>query len=280
MSLPVSPLKLPSSLNGQPNGKIDPSLMVALHPRGSLHTLAARAWNALVAECGKKGLPLTFTYGGMYRTYQEQYNLFLARYTTAVVSTSRKWWDGRWWYLKPGNAMAAVPGTSNHGLGLAIDCAFDRDPSDGLGPDDAASIASHPQFPWFRDNIARFGFSFEAQSEPWHIRYVAGDSLPQAVKDFEQGLIPSFPPFAPEKGQFGLWPIAPKPTVKFGDEGDVVKYLQGVLKKKGYAIGRIHGRFGKNTEKQVTAFQKDHFLTADGWVGNKTWRVIDQAAGS
>lgn len=282
MTLPVAPMKLPANLAEQPNGKIDPSLMVALHPRGSLHVAAARAWKALVAECGKVGLPLTFTYGGMYRTYDEQYSLFISRYTTAASSTaSRKWWDGRWWFLKPGMAMAAVPGTSNHGLGLAIDCAFDTDPRDGLGPDDAAAIAAHPQFNWFRDNISRFGFSFEVQSEPWHIRYVAGDALPQAVKDYEQSLLPTFPPFDPEKGKFGLWPIAAKPAVKMNDEGDVVRYLQGVLLKTGhYNTDKLRGRFGTGTERAVRSFQKDNGLTADGWVGQKTWKVIDQAAAS
>jgi len=38
---------------------------------------------------------------------------------------------------------------------------------------------------WMLQNIEKFGFSWEVQSEPWHIRYCAGDNIPQAVLDFE-----------------------------------------------------------------------------------------------
>lgn len=276
MVLPVSPMVLPSSLLNQANGQLDPSLLVSIHPRGQLHITAVRAWKALVAECGKQGLPLTFTYGGCYRTYAEQEWLFRSRYTTTYISgASRKFWQGMWWYLKPGNAMAAVPGTSNHGLGLAIDTAFDTDPTDGLGPDDAAAIANHPKFLWFRDNIIRFGFSFEAQSETWHIRYVAGDNIPQAVLAFENAVIPNFPPFVPEKGLWGIYPVANKPGVKYGSKNDFVKYLQGVMKLKASQPITIDGDFGPKTEAAVKNVQSFFHLVADGLVGPKTWALID-----
>jgi hypothetical protein len=33
-------------------------------------------------------------------------------------------------------------------------------------------------------NAQRFGFSWELQSEPWHLRFVAGDVTPEAVKSW------------------------------------------------------------------------------------------------
>lgn len=211
MALPIVTAILPSDLRGQENGKLDLSLLVALHPRGLMHHHVARGWKALVAAAGEQGLPLTFTYGGMYRLYIDQYNLFMSRYqTTPIAGRPTKTFQGKTWYLKPGMATAAVPGTSNHGWGCAIDTAFDTDPSDGLGPDDAASISSHPLFGWFRDNAIRFGFSFELQSEPWHIRWVVGDTVPQAVLDFEY-----VPPVVP--------PVNPGPEPDY--DGDTMLYI-------------------------------------------------------
>jgi hypothetical protein len=283
MTLPIANVVLPHSLIGQANGNLDPSLLVNIHPSGKLHVLAARAFKAFVDACGKQGIPLTFTYGGCYRTYPQQEALFRQRYTTTPLSgTSRKFWQGMWWYLKPGLAMAAVPGTSNHGLGLAIDTALDSDPKDGLGPDDAVAITLSPKFIWFRDNAIRFGFSFESQSEPWHIRYVAGDAIPQAVLDFEHGVLnpptpTPLPPFDPAKGQWGLYPIANKPVAKYGDRGDYIKYLQGVaeLKAGQTAIGPIDGAFGHQTELGVKNIQAFFKLVPNGIVDAATWKVID-----
>ena len=57
---------------------------------------------------------------------------------------------------------------SRHMLGLAVDVAN----------------ANGKILKWLLDNEDRFGFSHEVQSEPWHIRYVAGDNVPVAVVEF------------------------------------------------------------------------------------------------
>jgi LAS superfamily LD-carboxypeptidase LdcB len=62
----------------------------------------------------------------------------------------------------------AVPGTSNHNLGIAIDIAH----------------ASGARLAWLLKNAQDFGFSWEVQSEPWHLRYVAGDNVPLRVKEW------------------------------------------------------------------------------------------------
>jgi hypothetical protein len=282
--LPVVAVQPIADLANQPNGALDPSLMVALHSRGSLHHQVARAWKALVAACAAQGLPLTFTYGGMYRTYAEQVTLFKQRYTTSFIAGQpRKWWQNQWWYLRKdpvtGRSLsgAAVPSTSNHGWGRAIDAAFDNDPTDGIGPDDATGITGHPKWAWFRDNVGRFGFSFEDQSEPWHIRYFSS-TLPQAVLDFEKSLLPVFPPFYPANGQWSLYPLAKKPAAKLGDKGDYIKYLQGVLHLKCSQPLVINGVFDAATEKAVRNMQKFFGLSVDGWVGAQAWATIDWLA--
>lgn len=193
MPLTVIPVTFPRDLEGVQNGKLPASLLVEVGLRGRLHQLAARAWFALCAEGKTKGWHLTYTFGGCYRTYEEQRTLFLQRYQMEpIAGRPTKVWEGVVWYQKPATAMAAVPGTSNHGLGLAIDAALDNDLSDGVGPGDASSIA--PALGWFHDAALRYGFSFEAQSEPWHIRYVSGDRIPDAVLAYEDSLKPKPPP--------------------------------------------------------------------------------------
>lgn len=219
MTLPIYPVVMPSDLAGLANGKLPASVLTQVHARGVLHKNAARCWKAFVSACDEQGLPLTFTYGGMYRTYAEQETLFRSRYSPSGTLGDCKTWNGVSWCKIPVNgkkpATAAVPGTSNHGWGLAIDCAFDTDPTDGLGPDDAAAITAHPKFTWFRDNAIRYGFSFELQSEPWHLRLVSGDSIPQAVLEFEAGAFP--PPAVPTRPVTGYAVIAVADKLEFAE---------------------------------------------------------------
>lgn len=187
MTLPIAPVTLPSDLAGQANGRLAPGLLRAVPGGGQLHHLAARAFAALAdAAMVNASMGLTYTYGGCYRTYSQQETLFRSRYAVGGPGGGCKGWNGQTWCKKSSNlATAATPGTSNHGLGLAIDTAYDSDLSDGVGPDDAAAVTAHPGWPWLLANAHRFGFSWELQSEPWHIRYVTGDAIPAAVLEWE-----------------------------------------------------------------------------------------------
>lgn len=193
MALTVLPVLMPRDLDGIQNGHLPAHLLVDVGLRGRLHQLAARAWAALRAEGATKGYHLTYTFGGCYRSYADQRTLFLQRYQMEpIAGRPSKLWEGVVWHQKPGTAMAAAPGTSNHGLGLAVDAALDNDLSDGVGPGDASSIV--PALAWFHDAALKYGFSFEAQSEPWHIRYVSGDRVPASVIAYEDSLRPPPPP--------------------------------------------------------------------------------------
>lgn len=287
----VIPVRLPLDLVDQSPGNLDPSLLVSIHPRGKLHHLAADAWRASVAACGQIGLPLTWIYGGMYRTAQGQLDLWYRRWTTEVQhhadgsETDRRFWDGRWWWLKPGAAPSGTPGSSWHERGLAVDCAYDTDPLDGLNPEDAGAIIRHPKWDEFVPLMLAHGWSWENRPtagspggrEPWHVRYIAGDRVPQPVKDWKAGAVAQLPPFDPGKRQWSIWPVVHKSAAKRGDTGDRVKYLQGVLKALGYTIV-IDGRFGPATERVVRQYQSARHLTVDGWVGDQTWTAVDADA--
>lgn len=185
MTLPVATLHLPADLKNQINGRINISLLdacgvvnltnPAVRRDWQMHHLASRAMQAMIATCG-----FEVRATGTYRTYDQQVSLFTARYQLQPIPKRPiKSWQGKNWYQKPGVAMAAVPGTSNHGLGLAIDFAEERD-----GDIEAESISAG-FVAWLIKNAYTYGYSAEAQSEPWHWRYVAGDNIPAAVLNFE-----------------------------------------------------------------------------------------------
>lgn len=188
MSLPVLPMVRPASLYGQRNGLLSASILEETPGQAGgsgvlLVKPAARAWRALCAAAARDGHVLKIGWpNSAYRPYADQERIFRDRYTTTYLpGRPSKLWQGRRWYQRPGTAVAAVPGTSNHGWGLAVDVGEERDGDAGTESVDSGTVA------WLVANEHRFGFSHELQSEPWHIRYVTGDSIPPAVLAFERG---------------------------------------------------------------------------------------------
>lgn len=66
---------------------------------------------------------------------------------------------------------------------------------------------------------------------------------------------------------------APKRTLRRGNRGSEVKYLQYLLILGGYKVS-ADGVFGLNTQNAVLAFQKDVGITEDGVVGRVTWDYL------
>jgi len=179
VTLPVEPIDYPAALAGQSNGRLASSILATVGPVTLLAATATRCWLAMVAAATDDGISLAPTSpADTYRTYAQQEALFLSRYQRdyepGVTSDSSKLWNGvRWWRLAD-VATAAVPGTSNHGWGLAVDVAH----------------ATGARLEWLAVNAPRFGWSWEAgivDSEPWHIRVTRGDNMPAAVLAYEQG---------------------------------------------------------------------------------------------
>jgi cell wall-associated NlpC family hydrolase len=128
---------------GYPNGLIPPSAMCAVGAGShQLRCDAAAAYRALSsAYAGAFGGPICIT--DSYRTYASQVTLY-----------------GQ----KP--ALAAVPGTSNHGWGLAVDLCG------------GIERFGTPQYAWMVANAGRFGFLHptwadpgNGREEPWHWEY-------------------------------------------------------------------------------------------------------------
>lgn len=176
--LPVSKVRMPACLKGVENGKLPANL---LHKcgvgNGTMVLPAARSMRALAYAARQAGFELTHV--GAYRPYDRQRDLFLQRYVPyELPGRPTKIWDGVTYWQKPKTAMAAVPGTSNHGWGLAIDLAEKKNGKTvSLGGECLS---------WLLANASRYGICWEAQSEPWHVRLFTGDKIPQAVLDFEK----------------------------------------------------------------------------------------------
>ena len=73
--------------------------------------------------------------------------------------------------------------------------------------------------------------------------------------------------------------LPPRPTVRQGDRGVYVRYLQEKLTSKLYPLGTIDGIFGNATRQAVVAFQQENGLTPDGIVGPLTWGMVSVIGG-
>jgi UDP-N-acetylmuramoyl-tripeptide--D-alanyl-D-alanine ligase len=170
---PVVKVVLCSHLKGVKPGDLPPELLRPIEGKGKLHHCAADAYEAMDAAANAEGIDLAPTsQADTYRSLETQEYGFYSRYTDKpgkkLLKQTPRIYKGKAWYLKKGLAPMAVPGTSNHNLGIAVDIAN----------------ASGKRLEWLMKHAQRFGFSWEVQSEPWHLRYVAGDTTPEAVKEW------------------------------------------------------------------------------------------------
>lgn len=177
--LPIRPMQRPSILSGQVNGKLDVSVLqrtpgIGNTPDVILCKTAARCWRALAFNADIAGHTLAISHApNAYRPYFIQERIFLQRYTTIPNGDRPRTWQGKKWYKKPGVAAAAVPGTSNHGWGLAID--LGEYTPEGVHSLDQATLE------YLVSTAHIYGWSWELESEPWHVRCVVGDFIPPAV---------------------------------------------------------------------------------------------------
>ncbi len=127
-------MPVPSEIAVFGNGQVPDHAMQHLEAQHN-HRLAppaAAAWDSAVRAAAADGVELRIT--DSYRPYAEQVDL-----------AERKG-------LYSQGGLAATPGTSNHGWGLAVD----------------ADVTEPATLAWLRTNGARFGFVETSDREPWH----------------------------------------------------------------------------------------------------------------
>lgn len=127
------PMPVPSELEAYGNGRIPSGALQSIGQGGHvLFAPAAEAWTGAVAAAAADGITLRIT--DSYRTYEQQVDLV----------------ERKGLYSEGG--YGAVPGTSNHGWGLAVD----------------ADVNDPATLSWLRSNGYRFGFVEAVPREPWH----------------------------------------------------------------------------------------------------------------
>jgi len=177
MFYPVVAVKFCKHLVGKKPSEISEDILKKCSGGGKMELCAADAWNAMVLAAAKDNVVLKPTsIGDQYRSIEQQTRSFLQRYQKEPVTNSKtRTWNNVKWWLKKGFAPLAAPNDdaktcSRHMLGLAVDVAN----------------ANGKILGWLLENETKYGFSHEIQSEPWHIRYVAGNKIPQPVQDYLQ----------------------------------------------------------------------------------------------
>lgn len=177
MGFPMRTIQRSSLLAGERNGDITASKMTAYAglsggPTVTLLSPTARKFRAMRASALTHAI--TLNAAGPYDSFRPlwmQQRIFYDRYSsTQNFGCGSKYCGGRTWYKRCGEAVAACPGTSNHGWAGAIDVAN----SYGARLD------------WMVANAVDFGFCWEIQSEPWHLVDYTGDTIPDRVLAWER----------------------------------------------------------------------------------------------
>jgi hypothetical protein len=184
----------------------------------------AAAWNAMGAEIEREEGIVIRVNGpdSAYRTFARQ----------------QFWKD--YWCSRGACQNAATPGTSNHGLGWAVDV-----------PDyvSALMVRYGAKYGWRRE-------CSDAPWEGWHWKWCGGWSGKDPGPDGKSG--PSYP------------------TLRRGDHGPAVKRAQKHLRRWNLGLDRptADGSYGEGTGRAVRQFQATHNLKPDGVIGARTWQKL------
>jgi peptidoglycan hydrolase-like protein with peptidoglycan-binding domain len=264
--LPVAKATIPGWVKDFGNGLVPPERMVKVAPirNGYLVPEAARAWRRFQDAAKQAGFTLTMT--GSFRTYDGQVRLFLSRFQETPTDRVSKTFQGKTYWLKPNVDEAATPGSSNHGWGCAVDMALD---SYGKGQ---RAVRQSPSFlQWAIANAAAHGWSWELQSEPFHVRYVGGEEDPQGPAPVPATTQTTTPQPATPTDPTTIPATLPQPELKRGAQGPEVIKLQELCMARGWGkLEEATGLFGIRTKVAVKAMQRAIGAGVDGGYGPKT----------
>jgi hypothetical protein len=139
----AGPLQPPEALASFGNGRIPTSLLESIGQGDHrLSADAAAAFKAMAADARRAGVTLPVS--DSYRSLDEQ---------MAMADREGRYAEG---------GLAAEPGTSAHGWGLAVDLDLNTRSSK-----------------WMRENASKYGFVEDVAREPWHWTYRAPPTSPR-----------------------------------------------------------------------------------------------------
>jgi Putative peptidoglycan binding domain/D-alanyl-D-alanine carboxypeptidase len=208
------------------NGKLSSSELATI-PGGQLSKPAAKAWNAF-GRCCKATHGVVISVNDSYRPLGAPGDLARGHWS--------QW--AAWERYQQGGNLAAYPGTSNHGLGLAVDC-----------PSDTQSAIHQwgAPFGWSK------GWS-DAPSENWHFRYADEHATRSVITRWSEAQV--------------------NDPIGLGDTGPGVKALKALMRKKGFFPHPLSTFFGAPSVWWLKRFQKSRRLKPDGIAGPATWAAL------
>lgn len=264
--LPYIKMVLPKEVEKVGNGKLTPAMLKKVKTGGVMWTNAADAFNKMYDDALAAGFKLRNV--GDFRPFEAQLAMFKDRYSLKdegrKPTVTRKY-EGKTWYLKKGKAPSGTPGTSNHGLGLAIDLGYEVK--------GALTSMGGKCFDWMCENAPKYGFYLQGNDpkspefEAWHWQYCLGD---KKAPIFE-GASPA-PAAAPAPAPAAPAPAASGPAfpgdLDVGSKGEAVKLVQAKIGAK------ADGDFGPKTGEAVSKWRVANGMSAGTKVGPKVWKAM------
>jgi hypothetical protein len=210
----------PTKLTGVTNGKLPGAQLVRVNASCTAYKQVAGSIAGLLAAANKAGIRL-----GTSECYRD--------YAGQVYQRSA--WCGRGIC-----ANAAIPGTSNHGWGKAVD----------LNVGGSAVTFNGSTFSWLMLHAGAYGFIHPdgVSGEAWHWEWVGDGGTMHGT---------------PVKQDLWSWPM------RAGVSGEDVKAVQQALRAQGLPVG-VDGDYGPNTTNGVSFFQHAHRLPVTGAVDLNT----------
>lgn len=233
---------VPTTILGHADGSIIPNSPATLRKD------AAASWNRARKDV-KKRTGYTLGLRGWNRTLAEQQRFFFQRYIPQTFGgKDARWYRGRR-YVRVRGAAAAIPGTSNHGWGLAVDV----DNYGGVGqfnnPRRLKTFAILAQHGW-SDTEGR------SIREPWHLVYVPGRDKHKPKPRRTLTL----------DGKLGKGTVAEWQKQRRTRRDGVISVRSSLIRSVQSAINRKSGHGGFRLKKGP--------LTVDGILGRRTWKAI------
>ena len=154
-------------------GELPANMLVDVKPYGKLLFSVADCWLAWRDRAFAEGIK-TFkptSANDCYRSYSTQMVAWNQRMTTVPqAGKTPRVFQGKNWWLKDGFAPIAQPGKSNHNWGISVD----------------VSEASGARLEFMKATALDYGFSWELDSEPWHVNCYNADVIPALVLEWRK----------------------------------------------------------------------------------------------
>lgn len=251
-------VRLPDDLDNFPDQNFPESLLRPFLGKWRLHHQAVDQHEAFVKDAAAAGVPIVPIPGAAsaYRPFAQQEQLFFSRYVKGG-GASTKTYKGVVYHLKPGMAMAATPGTSGHGWGLAVDYMNAN-----------GSAINLVQRAKLRQIGAKYAIVDSVKSENWHFTCQNA----QMVVGFQPEPVDAPPAHEPEPvfGEGG------SRVIGGGATGPLVIWIQSVLVARASQNldGDPLGTYSYKTVAAVQNLQAVSKLPVTGVVDEATYNVL------